>query len=82
VSKNSKHWSNEKGLNSTRKIVQRNNSKRSNATSQCIWIQIFLFDILIVLSFVVPADLSQQAKSAHDDGLTYSDSIDTKVWKI
>jgi hypothetical protein len=41
VSKNSKHWSNEKGPSSTRNIVQRNNSGRSNATSQCIWIQIF-----------------------------------------
>jgi hypothetical protein len=43
VSKNSKHWSNEKGPSSTTKIVQRNNSERSNATPQCIWIQIFLF---------------------------------------
>jgi hypothetical protein len=34
VSKNSKHWSNEKGLSSRTKIVQRNNSERSNATSQ------------------------------------------------
>jgi hypothetical protein len=39
VSKNSKHWSNERGPSSTTKIVQRNNSERSNATSQCIWIQ-------------------------------------------
>jgi hypothetical protein len=49
VSKNSKHWSNEKGPSSTTKIVQWNNSERSNATSQCIWIQIFLFVIVIVL---------------------------------
>jgi hypothetical protein len=42
-------WSNEKGLSSTTKIVQRNNSERSNTTSQCIWIQIFLFVIVIVL---------------------------------
>jgi hypothetical protein len=49
-SKNSKHLSNEKGPSSTTKIVQRNNSERSNATSQCIWqIQIFLFVIVIVL---------------------------------
>jgi hypothetical protein len=32
--------------------------------------------------FVVPADLSQQAKSAAADGLTYSDSIDKKAQKI
>jgi hypothetical protein len=75
VSKNSKHWSNGKGLSSTTKIVQRNNSERSNATSYCIWIQIFLFVIVIVNTFVVPADLSQQAKSAAADGPTYSDSI-------
>jgi hypothetical protein len=48
VSKNSKHWSNEIGPSSTTNIVQRNNSERSNATSQCIWIQIFLFVIVIV----------------------------------
>jgi hypothetical protein len=30
VSKNSKHWSNKKGPSSTTKIVQRNNSERSN----------------------------------------------------
>jgi hypothetical protein len=72
VSKNSKHWSNEKGPSSTTKIVQRNNSERFNTTSQCILIQIFLFVI------VVPADLSQQAKSAAADCLTYSDSIDKK----
>jgi hypothetical protein len=85
VSKNSKHWSNEKGPSSTTKIVQRNNFERSNATSQCIWIQIFLFVIVTVLpmhAFVVPDDLSQQAKSAAADGLTYSDSIDKKVLKI
>jgi hypothetical protein len=34
---------------STTKIVQENNSERSNSTSQCIWIQIFLFVIVIVL---------------------------------
>jgi hypothetical protein len=54
----------------------------SIATSQYIWIQIFLFVIVIVLRFVVPADLSQQAKSAAADGLTFSDSIDKKVRKI
>jgi hypothetical protein len=32
--------------------------------------------------FVVPADLSQLAKSASADGLTYSDSTDKKVQKI
>jgi hypothetical protein len=31
---------------------------------------------------IVPADLSQQAKSAAADGLTYSDSTDKKVRKI
>jgi hypothetical protein len=84
VSKNSKHWSNEKGPSSTTKIVPRNISERSNATSQYIWIQIFIFVIVIVLlyPFVVPADLSQQAKSAAADGLTFSDSIDKKVQKI
>jgi hypothetical protein len=81
VSKNSKHWSNEKGPSSTTKIVQRNNSEMSNATSQCIWIQIFLL-LLLFYPFPVPADLSQQAKSAAADGLTYSDSIDKKVRKI
>jgi hypothetical protein len=49
MSKDSKNWSNEKGLSSTTKIVQRNNSERSNATSQCIWIQIFIFVFVIVL---------------------------------
>jgi hypothetical protein len=80
VSKNSKHFSNEKGLSKTAKIVQRNNSERSNATSQYIWMQIFLF--VLFYPFVVPADLSQQAKSATADGLTYSDSINKKVRKI
>jgi hypothetical protein len=42
------------------------------------------FSLLLLLfyPFVVPADLSQQAKSAAADGLTYSDSIDKKVRKI
>jgi hypothetical protein len=40
------------------------------------------FSLLLVYPFVVPADLSQQAKSATADGLTYSDSIDKKMWKI
>jgi hypothetical protein len=36
------------------------------------------FSLLLLLFylFVVPADLSQQAKSAAADGLNYSDSID------
>jgi hypothetical protein len=38
--------------------------------------------LLLFYPFVVPADLSQQAKSAAADGLTYSDSIDKKVRKI
>jgi hypothetical protein len=46
VSKNYKQWSNENGKSSTTKIVQRNNSERSSATSQCIWIQIFIFVIV------------------------------------
>jgi hypothetical protein len=33
-------------------------------------------------AFVVPADLSQHAKSATADGLTYSDSIDKKCGKF
>jgi hypothetical protein len=37
------------------------------------------FSLLLFFPFVVPTDISQQAKS---DGLTYSDSIDKKVWKI
>jgi hypothetical protein len=90
MSKNSKYWSNEKGQSSATKIVQQNNSERSTAISQYIWIQIFLFVIFIVLpkplvlpiAFVVPADLSQQAKSAAAEGLTYSYSIDKKVRKI
>jgi hypothetical protein len=71
VSKNSKHWSNEKGPSSTTKIVQRNlnNSESSNATSQCIWIQIF--SLLLFYPFVLPVDLSEQAKSATADGQTY-----------
>jgi hypothetical protein len=38
------------------------------------------FSLLFLLfyPFEVPADLSQQAKSAAADGLTYSDSIDKK----
>jgi hypothetical protein len=43
------------------------------------------FSLLLLLfnPFVVPADLSQQAKSAAAaDDLTYSDSIDKKVQKI
>jgi hypothetical protein len=39
-------------------------------------------NISLLLLFVVPADPSQQAKSAAADGLTYSDSIDKKVRKI
>jgi hypothetical protein len=42
--------------------------------------QIFLF-VIVLTVIVVPADLSQQAKSAAADGLTYSDSIDKKVRK-
>jgi hypothetical protein len=38
--------------------------------------------LLLFYPFVVPADLSQQAKSAAANGLTYSDSIDKKVRKI
>jgi hypothetical protein len=38
--------------------------------------------LLLFYPFVVPADLSQQAKSAAADGLTYSDTIDKKVRKI
>jgi hypothetical protein len=38
--------------------------------------------LLLFYPFVVPADLSRQAKSAAADGLTYSDSIDKKVLKI
>jgi hypothetical protein len=85
VSKNSKHWSNEKGpSSSTTKIVQRNNYEKSNATSQCIWIQIFLFVIVIVIVLPICSTcyLSQQAKSAAADSLTYEDSIDKKVRKI
>jgi hypothetical protein len=37
---------------------------------------------LLFYPFVVPADLSQQAKSAAADGLTYLDSIDKTVRKI
>jgi hypothetical protein len=42
------------------------------------------FSLLLLLfnPFVVPADLSQQAKSAAADSQTYSDIIDKKVWKI
>jgi hypothetical protein len=40
------------------------------------------FSLLLSYPLVVPADLTQQAKSAAADGLTYSDSIDKKVRKI
>jgi hypothetical protein len=42
------------------------------------------FSLLLLLfyPFVVPAVLSQQAKSAAADGLTYSDSIDKKCGKF
>jgi hypothetical protein len=42
------------------------------------------FSLLLLLfyPFVVPDDLSQQAKSATADGLTYSDSIDKKMRKF
>jgi hypothetical protein len=42
------------------------------------------FSLLLLLfyPFVVPADLSQRAKSATADGLTYSDSTDKKVRTI
>jgi hypothetical protein len=40
------------------------------------------FSLLLFYPFVVPADLSQQAKSATAEGLTYLDSIDKKVQKI
>jgi hypothetical protein len=39
------------------------------------------FSLLLFYPFVVPADLSQQAKSVTADGLTYSDSIDKIVRK-
>jgi hypothetical protein len=38
--------------------------------------------LLLFYPFVVPVDLSQQAKSATADSLTISDSIDQKVRKI
>jgi hypothetical protein len=38
--------------------------------------------LLLFYPIVVPADLSQQVKSAAADGHTYSDSIDKKVLKI
>jgi hypothetical protein len=40
------------------------------------------FSLLLFYPFVVPADISQQAKSAAADGLTCSDSIDKKVQTI
>jgi hypothetical protein len=45
------------------------------------YLSLFLL-LLLFYPFVVPADPSQQAKSAAADGLTYSDSIDKKVGKI
>jgi hypothetical protein len=42
----------------------------------------FYLLLLLFYPFVLPADLSQQAKSAAADGLTYSDTIDKKVPKI
>jgi hypothetical protein len=38
--------------------------------------------LLLFYPFVVSADLSQQAKSATANGLTYSDSIDQKDGKF
>jgi hypothetical protein len=47
------------------------------------YLSLFLLLLLLLFyPFVVPADPSQQAKSAAADGLTYSDSIDKKVGKI
>jgi hypothetical protein len=63
VSKTSKHWSNEKGPSSTTKIVQQNNSERSNAYGYKY------FYLLLFYPFVVPAGLSQQAKTAAGDAL-------------
>jgi hypothetical protein len=82
VSKNSKHWSNEKGPSSTTKIVQRNNSERVTQPLNAYGYIYLSLLLLLFYPFVVPAGLSQQAKSAAADGLTYSDSIDKKVWKI
>jgi hypothetical protein len=42
----------------------------------------FSFLLLLFYPFVVPAVLSQQAKSAAADRLLYSDSIDKEVRKI
>jgi hypothetical protein len=42
----------------------------------------FYLLMLLFYPFVVPDDLSQQAKSDAADGLTYSDSYDKKVLQI
>jgi hypothetical protein len=71
VSKNSKHWSNEKGPSSTTKIVQRGTILRGlTQPLNAYGYKYFSLLLLLFYPFVVPVDLSQQAKS------TYSDSID------
>jgi hypothetical protein len=81
--KNSKHWSNEKGPSSITKIVKSGTILRGltqplNANGY----KYLSLLLLLFYPFVVPADLSQHAKSAAADSLTYSDSIDKKVQKI
>jgi hypothetical protein len=83
VSKNSKHWSNEKGPSSTTKIVQRGTILRGlTQPLNAYGYKYFSLLLLLFYPFVAPANLSQQAKSADTDGLTYSESIDKKVRKI
>jgi hypothetical protein len=69
----------------TTKIVQRNNSLRGLTQPLNAYGYKYLSLLLLLFypfAWVVPDDLSQQAKSAAADGLTYSDSIDQKVRKI
>jgi hypothetical protein len=82
VSKNSKHWSNEKGPSSKQRLFSGTILRGLTQPLNAYGYKYFSLLLLLFYPFVVPADLSQQAKSAAADGQTYSDSIDKKVQKI
>jgi hypothetical protein len=82
VSKNSKHWSNEKGPSSTTRLFSGTILRGLTQPLNAYGYKYFSLLLLLFYPFVVPADLSQQAKSAAADGPTYSDSIDKNVRKI
>jgi hypothetical protein len=84
VSKNSKHWSYEKEPSSMaqQRLFSRTILRGLTQPLNAYGYKYFSLFLFLFYPVVVPADLSQQAKSAAADGLTYSDSIDTKVRKI